>query len=139
MPNTQPWVSDAFSRDILAYVQIAYPIILLLLYLITFTVQSVVTAPKTEELPPQHPPQLGPGGKPLPKKTVPETSKKPEVTFSRSRKLLFEWLSLSVIGTIVANIVVVIAHTIKERDEEWWCGQAPTVWTSSHFVVGLQS
>ena len=70
-----------------------------------------------------------PGGKPLPKKH--NTKKEPDnpdfLDFSRPRKLLFEWLTVAVIFSLVGNIVVVIVHALYARDEQWWCGQAATV------------
>lgn len=124
-----PWVSDPVAQDVLAYLQIAYPIILLFLYLVVFTVRSVLTARSDSDLA-QQPEQLGPGGKPLPrKKNNPkkELDIPPDLDFSKPRKLLFEWLSVGVVASVGANVVVVILHAILARKEGWWCGQAPTV------------
>lgn len=114
----------------LRYTQIAYPIVLLLLYLVAFTVRSVLTASKEEDAV-HEPEQLGPGGKPLPSRKNNGPKKQPKIPqnldFSRSRKLLFEWLSVAVIFSLGINIVVVIVHALLARKERWWCGEAPTV------------
>lgn len=127
MPNgTLPWVSNPVAQDILTYLQVAYPIILICLYVITFTIRSITTARNDNDTSTE-PEQLGPGGKPLPQKNVKEPAIHNALDFSRPRKLLFEWLSVGVIGTLVANIIVVIVHALVDREERWWCGQAPTV------------
>ena len=121
-----PWVSNPVAQEILAYTQVAYPIVLLLFYLVVFTIHSIVTAARNDndkKTTSQQPEQLGPGGKPLPKKNAKEPVIPRAQEFSRPRRLLFEWLSLGVIATIA----VVIVHALVEREARWWCGQAPTV------------
>jgi hypothetical protein len=121
-----PWVSDSLPQRILTYTQIAYPIILTFLYIAVFIVQSIVTARNDNDIASSaQPEQLGPGGKPLPKKNKPEPAA--PLDFSKPRKLLFEWLSVGVLASLAANITVVIVHTVLARREEYWCGQAPTV------------
>jgi ATP-binding cassette, subfamily B, vacuolar membrane transporter HMT1/ACLQ len=126
-----PWVSNPTAQAILNYLQIAYPIILLVLYLTTFTVRSVLIARGESDAQETQPEQLGPGGKPLPRKKNNAAHKAADLTldldFARPRKLLFEWLSVGVILALSANILVVIVHAISARNEGWWCGQAPTV------------
>ncbi|KAI5367192.1 putative Type 1 protein exporter [Septoria linicola] len=136
----QPWVSNPTAQAILNYLQIAYPIVLLVLYLTTFTVRSIVTARgESDAQPQQQPEQLGPGGKPLPKKKNNVAKKETDLTldldFARPRKLLFEWLSVGVILALSANILVVIIHAISARNESWWCGQAPTIYLVGSFMV----
>jgi len=125
-----PWVSNPTALLILHYLQVISPILLLALYVITFTVHSIVTA-RDDDDPTTAPEQLGPGGKPLPKKNI--NKKGPRLAeaydFSKPRKLLFEWVSLGVLATLAGNITVVIVHALVERGERWWCGQAPTVST----------
>ena len=54
--SSLPWASDALARRVLSYTQVAYPIVLLFVYLIAFTVRSIATArndndtPETEQL-----------------------------------------------------------------------------------------
>ena len=56
--HSLPWASDAVAQGVLTYTQIAYPIILLLIYLITFTVRSITTARNDNDTTNQ-PEQLG--------------------------------------------------------------------------------
>ena len=134
--TTLPWVSNVAAQHTLRYTQVAYPIALLILYLVAFTVRSITTSRKDEDDVPQQPEQLGPGGKPLPKKHNNGGPKEPDIPadldFSRPRKLLFEWLSVAVIASFIANIVVVIVHALVARKEGWWCGEAPTVCLGKH-------
>ncbi len=44
-----PWANHAMAQKILTYVQIAYPILLLFVYLIAFTVRSIVTSSSRDE------------------------------------------------------------------------------------------
>lgn len=121
-----PWVSDPRAQGLLTYLQIAYPIALLIIFLTAFTVRSVVTARNDNDDTPQSD-QLGPGGKPLPRKSQKDKSEKNALDFSRPRKLLFLSLQSGVLLSITGNVALVIFHALLERDQRWWCGQAPTV------------
>ena len=46
-----PFASDAVARRILNYTQVAYPIILLFVYLTAFTVRSISTARNDNDTP----------------------------------------------------------------------------------------
>ncbi|KAK4552888.1 ATP-binding cassette-type vacuolar membrane transporter Hmt1 [Recurvomyces mirabilis] len=136
MPHgSLPWVSNPVAQNILTYLQIAYPIIVLFLYIITFTIWSIATARNDNDDTTQQPEQLGPGGKPLPKKNKTESQRSSDLNFSRPRKLVFEWLSVGALATIAGNIAVVIVHALVEREERWWCGQAPTIYLVGSFMV----
>nr|POE62909.1 hypothetical protein CFP56_03812 [Quercus suber] len=131
-----PWVSNPVAQNILADVQIAYPLVLIFLYLIAFTVRSVRGAHHDRDTGPREPQQLGPGGKPLPKNNIAkDDSEHVDLDFSRPRKLLFQWLCVGVLATLLGNIVVVITHALFEREQRWWCGQAPTVWFNMSYSV----
>jgi len=121
-----PWVSSPLAQKILAYLQVIYPILLLFLYILAFTIRSVATARNDNHSPPQ-PEQLGPGGKPLPKKNKKDAAISHALDFSRPRKLLFEWLSVGLLTSLAGNIAVIVLHAVLEREQQWWCGQAPTV------------
>jgi len=130
----RPWLSRPVAQRVLTYGQIAYPIVVLLLYLIAFTVHSITTArrdpdPDSDPAALTRPEQLGPGGKPLPKTSKPAVDGRggAGAGASRPRKLLFEWLSAGVIASLAANIALVIFHVLWLREEQWWCGQAPVV------------
>ena len=112
----------------LQILQIAYPLLILFVYLITFTVRSIATSHNdNDNLKPQT--LLGPQGKPLPSKNhnIREPPPADSLDFSRARKLLFQWLNVGVCLSVAGNIIVVIVHAIYGRKEGWWCGQAPTV------------
>ncbi|KAK3726141.1 ATP-binding cassette-type vacuolar membrane transporter Hmt1 [Vermiconidia calcicola] len=120
----------------LQVLRIAYPLILLFVYLIAFTVRSIATA-RTDNDAEQQTQQLGPGGKPLPRHNhyIKEPPTPDYLDFSRPRKLLFEWLTVGVLFSLAANIVVVIVHALYARKEGWWCGQAMTIYLTGSFMV----
>jgi hypothetical protein len=122
-----PWFHEKAAQKALRILQFAYPIVLLFFFIFAFTARSVWAATSdnaNDEQPPMI--QYGPGGKPLPiransyRRVVPRD-------FSRSRKLVFEWLSAGMCLTWMGNAAVVIVHSLYNRKEQWWCGQAPTV------------
>jgi hypothetical protein len=127
LATSTPWIHVKAANDALRVLQFAYPITLLFFFIFAFTARSVLTAPPsnaTEEQAPKI--QYGPGGKPLPIRTD-SFKKEVQRDFSRSRKLVFEWLSVGVCLTWIANAAVVILHALYDRKEQWWCGQATTV------------
>ncbi|KYG43884.1 hypothetical protein M433DRAFT_5938 [Acidomyces richmondensis BFW] len=133
----RPWVSRPIAQRVLTYGQIAYPIVILLLYLITFTIHSIASAGRDREpVSRPRPERLRPGGKPLPKttKSVDDGRGSGVAGGSRRRKLLFEWLSAGVIASIAANIALVIFHVLWQREEQWWCGQAPVIYLVGSFM-----
>ena len=122
----RPWVSNRTAQSILIYVHFSSPLILLAFFLTAFTAHSIATA-SNDAVVSADPEQTGPGGKPLPQTSV--KGKKPENTldFSPARKLLFNWLSVGISVSFVGNAVVVILHTLLDRGENWWCGEATAV------------
>ena len=121
------WLSDRTARGVLDVVHYAYPIILLLVFLVAFTAHSIVTAPSSSTVGKAQA-KKGPGGKPLPKNTSPsakEQLRKESLDFSSAQKTLFNWLLLGVIVTFVGNAVNIVSHALKEQP--WWCGQAVAV------------
>lgn len=125
-----PWIANNTAHNILTYTYFAYPALLLLCFIGVFTYDSVVSSneeQKTDDSAPSI--QRGPGGKPLPSRTIKKhkKDKKDVLDFSRPRKLLFIWLSLVVLMTLLGNGALVIAHSVYARDEEWWPGQAYVV------------
>jgi len=123
-------VSVAIAQRLLNVTQYAYPVVLLVTFLIAFTVRSILVARKSdnksEEADESH---AGPGGKSLPprqSKSV-DKDKGGDDDFSKSRKLLFNTLSVIVCATFVASAADIIVHALIKREEGWWCGQAPVV------------
>ena len=122
---SRSWVSNRTAQDILVYTHFSSPIILLALFLITFTAHSIITS-SDDAVPEPSTSRTGPGGKPLP----PDTKGKRRrnvLDFSHARKLLFIWLSFGVSVTFVANAGVVILHAVLDRAENWWCGESVAV------------
>jgi len=115
----------ASTLDALQY---AYPIALLAFFLLAFTVRSIATSANSNTNDAEQP-LFGPGGKPLPtsKKSQRLTRSNAHAEISRSRKLVFEWLSVAVCLTWVGNAVNVIIHALYSRKQGWWCGQSAVV------------
>lgn len=44
-----PWAADDVAQRVLTYTQVAYPIVLLLVYLIAFTSRSIATAGNAQD------------------------------------------------------------------------------------------
>lgn len=125
----RPLASRRAATDILVYIHYTSPIILLAFFLVAFTVHSISTA-STDDIVHASPEQTGPGGKPLPKSTSPSARARREkqiLDFSPTRKLLFAWLSVGAILTLVGNAVVVILHAVLDRQNHWWCGESVAV------------
>ncbi|KAB8532564.1 hypothetical protein FH972_025509 [Carpinus fangiana] len=122
--------------SILTVLYYAYPIILLVFFLVAFAVRGIAysNSSETTEAPSS---QLGPGGKPLPlkKKASQVESLKAALDFSRPRKLLFNWLSAFAATTFLANSTVVILHALVARSEGYWCGKAVVVYQVGSFFV----
>jgi hypothetical protein len=126
------WVAEHKAQRLLSIIHFAYPIVLLVYFLGTFTIRSILSASSQDSSHDASEQQLGPGGKPLPKKKAPTEDKKTFLDFSRPRKLLFEWLALAATLTLAGNAVTVVVHALYARKEEWWCGQATVVSNMSH-------
>jgi len=125
-----PLVANNTAHNILTYTYFAYPGLLLLFFIGVFTYDSVVSSSEDQKTDDSAPAvQLGPGGKPLPPRTIKKKKqdKQDVLDFSRPRKLLFIWLSLVVLMTLLGNGALIIAHSVYARDEEWWPGQAYVV------------
>lgn len=110
-----------------AVLQYAYPLLLLVFFLVAFTLRSVAASNSNANI--AKPTTTGPGGKPLPatdptrnfvKKTVLD-----DVTPTQKR--VFEWLSLAAALTFFGNSVLVISHALVKQAEQWWCGKPVVV------------
>lgn len=124
---SDPWVSQSRAHRILDVVLYAYPILLLIFFIAAFTIRTILAAEATtlaEEQPKKA--QFGPGGKPLPIRSL-SYRKIPPFDFSSNRKLVFQWLSVLLCLTFVGNATIVCLQALFRRHEGWWCGQAVTV------------
>ena len=53
MTASLPWAADAVAQRMLVYLQVAYPIVLLLVSLVAFTISSISTARVENDATPQ--------------------------------------------------------------------------------------
>jgi ATP-binding cassette, subfamily B, vacuolar membrane transporter HMT1/ACLQ len=119
-----PWLSAKIASRILLYTRFAYPLVVLVFFLIAFTANSILTASAITEPSSSN----GPGGKPLPANkstTGLREPRKGQQEVSPLQKAVFNWLSIAVIATFVGNAVNVIVHALTERG--WWCGESVAV------------
>ncbi|KAF1351196.1 hypothetical protein BDV97DRAFT_165750 [Delphinella strobiligena] len=137
--DSSAWLSNKTATELLKYLHFAYPLILLVFFITTFTIHSILSANNANDEEEQTSPSeehTGPGGKALPKKTGPIGGNKEEVLdFSRPRKLLFEWLALGAALSFVGNAITVVVHALYSRGEQWWCGQATVIYIVGSFMV----
>jgi hypothetical protein len=109
-----------------------YPVLLLLVFLLSFVANSIITAAPSPS--PIESVVTGPGGKPLPqsaKKTREEEEKSKLRDFTPGRKLVFIWLSAGVIATFVGSGTNIVVHALTDREHGWWCGEATAVGETS--------
>ena len=124
--TTQPWLSSHSAKDVLTKTHYASPVVLFLVFLFSYVVQSILYTTQIDNSK-SVTPQTGPGGKPLPRTTSPAAKEKIKnklLEFSPGRKLFFIVTTALVLLTLVGNAVIVIIHALTGRDEKWWCGQA---------------
>lgn len=122
----RPESNEHAAGKVLVVLHYSYPIILLFFFLFAFSAHSIATSRATNSEDSKLAVQYGPGGKPLPVRSKSFRKVLPK-DFSRSRKLVFQWLTVAVCFTFVGNAIVVIWHALYNRHEHWWCGQAVTV------------
>ena len=117
-------VVNQLAEESLVYIHYASPLILLVSFLLVFTVNSIATATR-DSTKAALTDQTGPGGKPLPQSSSQRAQAQRNIQvleFSSRKKLLFDWISFGVILTFVANAIIVISHALLDREHNWWCG-----------------
>lgn len=118
--------SQYATRDVLVYLRTSYPIILLVTFVVAFISDSIFTARRASQNGRQA--QTGPGGRPLPKRARSALAvTKQTQKFSEGTKILFRWLTVGVLVTLVADAAINITHVIYARSYHWWCGQSVVV------------
>lgn len=121
-------MTHADAGVVLNVLQYAYPLTLLFFFLLAFTARSIANSSASNSSDSEQP-LFGPGGKPLPtnKKAKRSRSFDTGAEISRSRKLVFEWLSAFACFTWIANTAEVIVHAVINRKQHWWCGRSVVV------------
>ena len=128
--GNRPHISHLHLQKILTRLNYAYPIILIFFFLGFIAIRSIVSASTTDR---KSITQYGPGGKPLPPRHTSYTSSKnSRFIFTRNQILLFEWLVAAICFTFLCDAANVIIHTLYDRHEQWWCGQATVVSTCKY-------
>lgn len=123
---TKPWLSNDAAQRVLAYSHYASPVVLLIVFLFTFVVHSILTANRYDRLKAPAT-QTGPGGKALPRTASPAAKRAMQqqvLDFSPRRKLIFLLLCVLLLLTLVGNAAIVLITTLSHRKENWWCGQS---------------
>ncbi|KAK2806852.1 hypothetical protein FQN51_005652 [Onygenales sp. PD_10] len=130
----KPSLSHNEIRALLSYTRTLSPLILVVVFVISFVAHSVVSAKKLNAATPQI--KTGPGGRPLPKRMRSTAVITPTITdFSPNTKLAFKWMSVGVLLTFVADAAVNMWHVIVERQQHWWCGQAVVIYIVASFFA----
>ena len=123
------WISNPAAQSILDHLHSASPVVLLFFFLAVFAIYGVISAPPEAALKPAED-QTGPGGKPLPRGRGARAAaqrKSQAQDFSPARKRFFSWISIAVIFTFLGDAVLVVLHTLIDREHNWWCGQPVAV------------
>lgn len=113
------------TQDVVVFLRISYPIILLITFIVAFITNSIITAKKATQNGRQE--QMGPGGRPLPKRARSTMAVAKSRRFSRCTSLLFRWLAVGVLATLVADAAINMTHVMFARSQHWWCGQSVVV------------
>ncbi|PVI05318.1 hypothetical protein DM02DRAFT_624328 [Periconia macrospinosa] len=122
-------------RPIVAFIQYAYPVFLLVFFLVAFTVRSIVSSSSNRNV--EKPTTTGPGGKPLPATDPTRNFVKRQAhdDVTHTQKLVFAWLSVFAALTFVANAALIIVHAVLARREHWWSGRAVVIYLVGSFFV----
>ncbi|KAF2737678.1 vacuolar ABC heavy metal transporter-like protein [Polyplosphaeria fusca] len=134
--STAPrWPYAGPLRRAIVSMQYAYPILLILFFLVAFTAHSISSSNSTANAP--KPTQKGPGGKPLPAtdplRNILKRKTADDVT--QSQKRVFEWLSVAAALTFVGNTAVVLTHALAARQDGWFCEQSVVIYLVGSFFV----
>ncbi|EAS33541.2 heavy metal tolerance protein [Coccidioides immitis RS] len=127
-------IENETLRSALQYLQTSSPIIIVIVFAITFVANSIISAKHIKS---NAAVTTGPGGRPLPRRmrstAVVTTRLAPD--FSATTKLAFKWLSVGVLLTFVADAALTMVHTIFYRQEHWWAGQSVVIYIVGSFFA----
>ncbi|KAJ5095782.1 hypothetical protein NUU61_005138 [Penicillium alfredii] len=119
------------AREWLEFLRTCYPIFLLVLFLVAFIIHAAISAKKASKHDSQ---RMGPGGRPLPKRSRSPSTFRPQ-GFSQNVKRLFNWLSAGVLLTFLADAAIYLTHVMFARSENWWRGQSAVIYIVGSFFV----
>lgn len=132
-----PSTAKSWPEAILFTLELWYGLILLLLFVISIALNSILDTQRTALL--TQPVATGPGGRPLP-----ATRRKsqdsgtitfaPDLEISKTSKRVYVYTAACVIASFAANFASVISHTVAETNNPdtkfgWWCGEETSVCT----------
>lgn len=109
------------ALELLEYLRTCYPIFLLILFVVAFVTNTTIAAKKASKHESQY---FGPGGRPLPQRSRSISSYQKPKEFSRNVKRVFNWLSVAVLLTFLADATIYIVHVMVARSDNWWRGQS---------------
>ncbi|KAK0630595.1 hypothetical protein B0T17DRAFT_590058 [Bombardia bombarda] len=132
-PKTGDDSSRTTAEIVYDYAQLCYPAVLLLAFIISAAVHSILTSRTEEEL--VVPTARGPGGKPLPiTKRKREHHEEPQVGLdvggSGLATAAFQYITAALVLSFFANGAAISAHALQERDVGWWCMEQRTVYVA---------
>ncbi|KAK4106394.1 ABC transporter-like protein [Parathielavia hyrcaniae] len=135
--GSEPSLSTA--QSVLRTAQLLYPVVLLLSFVVSAAIHTIVTSKTEEEL--VVPTIKGPGGKPLPVTKRKREQQALEAHGDSRGSGGFAWASSlyltgAVVASFVANGAAIALHAMKssrdaDADGVWWCGEERIV-----YVVG---
>lgn len=136
--SVRPQVDNESLRSTLRYLQTYSPVVIVVVFVIAFIANSVISAKKVES---HVAITTGPGGRPLPKRmrSAAVISRQLAPDFSQNTKLAFKWLSVAVLLTFVADAALTMTHVILHRQQHWWPGQSVVVCCASSHFPGVDS
>jgi hypothetical protein len=127
--------SSSRAQSVLRTAQLLYPVVLLLAFITSAGVHTIVTSRTEEQL--VVPSVRGPGGKPLPvtKKKREQEASEPDDDTTGNGGLAWNvlvYLTGAVVLSFVANGAAVVAHAMQSSrndglDNAWWCGEQTVV------------
>ena len=134
LENSGPEPSPSTAQSVLRITQLLYPVILLLTFIISAGLHTIVTSRTEGEL--VIPTVKGPGGKPLPV-TKRKREQEEQQAFddendgSHRSRSVFLCLTTAVILSFVANGVAIANHALQSlensTENQWWCGEERVV------------
>ncbi|OAX85283.1 hypothetical protein ACJ72_00345 [Emergomyces africanus] len=132
--GSPPLFSHQEIRRLLDYTRSISPVVIIVAFLISFILHSVISARTTPTQPPAV--RTGPGGRPLPRRMRSTAVFAPPASdFSPNAKLAFKWLSVGILLTFIADAAITMTHVILYREMHWWCGQSRVIYIVSSFFA----